>query len=202
MTAQRNPTSSRATATAAIWDCFRYARVVIEFVQAVLRFPGMRDHRRGLSLLPRPEMGPHQGPMAIAPRGLHQDVATVTVARFREGALALTVPRRVLTRDEPHVGHELRRAREAPPIHDLGGEHHRRMELEAAEALQPADRGCVRRLHRQAGDLPIERVPSSDASRRPTLYSSSARYSRNTRASSLANGELGAASAPSHARCL
>jgi hypothetical protein len=51
-------------------------------MQALLRFPGVRDHRRRLSLLAALEFDARLRSMPVAPRGLHEHMPAVTVARM------------------------------------------------------------------------------------------------------------------------
>lgn len=111
-------------------------------VQALLRLPGMGDHRGRLALLPAREIHARLRAMAIDPRGLHQHMPTMAVPRLGDRAESLPLPARGLPRHEPRIAGELSGAREAAPVDDLGGEHHRRVERDAAEALQPPHSGA------------------------------------------------------------
>ena len=55
---------------------------MIHRVQALLCFPCVACDRRGLSALSHGERGPDLGMQAIRPRRLHQDMATMCVARL------------------------------------------------------------------------------------------------------------------------
>ena len=93
--------------------------------------------------------------MPIAPRRLDEHVATVSVARLRDRAEPLPGATRVFARDEAQVARELRGALEAPPVDDLRREHHRRMQRDAAKALELAHHRRERRQLGELLDLPI-----------------------------------------------
>src|SRR5512141_2933643 len=94
--------------------------LVIALVQSVLRFPRVGDHGRGLAALPRFKRGTNLRRMAVAPRGLQQDVSAMTIAGFRNPAPSFAIAGRMLARHKSEVGHQLAWRVEAPPINDLG----------------------------------------------------------------------------------
>jgi hypothetical protein len=72
--------------------------------------------------------------------------------------LALLPSPEILGGDEPEVARELRGAIEAPPVDVLRREHHRRVERDAAAALQAPDHWGERRQERELLALPIQLV--------------------------------------------
>jgi hypothetical protein len=110
-------------------------------------------------LLATLEIDADLGPVLVAPRGLDEDMSTVAVTGLGDRAAAFAIPAGVFPRDEPEVTGQLPRMFEAAPIHDLGGEHHRGMERDAAEALEALDHGRERRGEREPFDRAIEFVP-------------------------------------------
>src|SRR5213592_4312550 len=118
----------------------------------------MRDHRGRLPLLPPPNLDAQVRAIVVAPRGLHEYVATVTVPRFGDGALPFAGSTRVLARDESEVRGELAGTLEAPPIDDLRRQDHRRAKTDPAEALESPHRRGKRGQEGELLDLPIELV--------------------------------------------
>lgn len=118
----------------------------------------MRDHGRRLILLPPLEIDADLRPMAIAQRGLDQDMSTVATTGFGDRAKALAVAARVLARDEPEIARELGRTLEAAPVDDLRRQHHRRVQRDAAEALEAPHHGGECRQEHQLLDLAIQLV--------------------------------------------
>src|SRR5690348_17530819 len=111
----------------------------------MLRFPRMRDHRSGLAALAPLERAGDGRPMAVMPCGLNQDVATVTIARFRDRAAAFARTGRMLGWHQAPIRHELRRALEAAPVAEFGDEHHRAEGVDCAVTLETAHRRGVDR---------------------------------------------------------
>jgi hypothetical protein len=65
---------------------------------------------------------------------------------------------RVLLRDKPEVRRQLAGSLEPTPIDDLRRQHHRSLQGDAAETLQPRNRGGEGRRERHLFDLTIELV--------------------------------------------
>ena len=80
------------------------------------------------------------------------------VAGFGDRSKPTSVAGGVLTGHETEVGHELAWTLEAAQITELGGEHHGRLGLEAAEAGDPVDEGLVTGCERERLDAAIEFV--------------------------------------------
>src|SRR5690606_16704988 len=79
------------------------AQVVVALMQPLLRLPCVRDHGWRLPLLSTFEVNTRLRPMPVAPRGLDQDMSTVTVAGLGDRAESLPVTTRVLARDESEI---------------------------------------------------------------------------------------------------
>ena len=58
-------------------------------VQTLLRLPRVREHRRRLPLLPALEIDTELRTMPIAPGGLHEHLAAMTVARLRNDCFGI-----------------------------------------------------------------------------------------------------------------
>src|SRR5690606_16834711 len=114
------------------------AQVVVALMQPLLRLPCVRDHGWRLPLLSTFEVNTRLRPMPVAPRGLDQDMSTVTVAGLGDRAESLPVTTRVLARDESEIARELGGPLETAPVDDLRRQHHRRVQGDATEALQLA----------------------------------------------------------------
>src|SRR5690606_30497538 len=97
-------------------------------------------------------------PMPVAPRGLDQDMSTVTVAGLGDRAESLPVTTRVLAGDESEIARELGGPLETAPVDDLRRQHHRRVQGDATEALQLAHHRREGRELGQLLDLPIQLV--------------------------------------------
>ena len=69
----------------------------------------------------------------------------MTVPGLGDGAESRPIAARVLARDEAEVAGELRGALEAAPVDNLGGEHHGRVDRDAAKALEARDHRRERR---------------------------------------------------------
>ncbi len=128
----------------------------VALMQAMLCLPRMRDYRRRLPRLASLEIDTDRWAMMITPCGLHEHMPTVTVARFGDRAFPLPIAARILTRHQPQVCRQLRRAFEPPPIDDLRGQHHRALERDPAETLEALHHRRERRQLGEPGDLPIE----------------------------------------------
>jgi hypothetical protein len=66
----------------------------------------------------------------------------------------------VLAGHEADVGHELARALEAPEIAKLGGDDHRGLSLEAAEAAETVDERLIARRKGEPMDAVVEFIPA------------------------------------------
>src|SRR4030095_9049239 len=78
-------------------------------MQALLRFPGMGDDRRWLSLLAPLDVDAEVGAVVITPRRLHEHMPTVTVAGLGDGALPFGRSARIFARahtERPRCGGE------------------------------------------------------------------------------------------------
>ena len=82
------------------------------------------------------------GLVPVAPSGLDQDRARLGVAGPGDPAAAGTVAAGMLARDQPEPGHELLGVGEAPQVADLGDEHRRGHQPQAAQGLQGPHEGC------------------------------------------------------------
>ena len=82
-------------------------------MQSLLRLPGMYDHTWSLSLLSALEVDARVWSMPIAPRCLHEHMAAVTVAGFRDRAESCAVATRIFPGYETQVACELRRTLES-----------------------------------------------------------------------------------------
>ena len=94
----------------------------------------VRDHPRRLSGLSPFEVVTDRGLVMITSRGLHQHMATVTVAGVGNPAAAYAVAARVFARDEPKIRGELRGPCEPAPIHQFRREPHRVLQGDSAKA--------------------------------------------------------------------
>ena len=111
-----------------------------------------------MAALPHREGRPDFRMEPIRPRGLHEDVSTMRVARLRDGTASFARTNRMFARHKPELRHQFARGVKAPPIDQLRGQHHRAMHLEPAEALQHLDGRRVRRRQRELRDVLIQRV--------------------------------------------
>ena len=127
-------------------------------VEALLRFPRVREDRGGLALLPALEVHADLGSMLVAPRRLDQDMAAVTVARLGNRAAAFAVAAGVFAGYQPEVARQLAWMLEPTPVDQLGREDHRRLQGNPAEALEPLDDRGERRGQRELFDRAIEVV--------------------------------------------
>ena len=98
-------------------------QVVESRMQALLRLPGVRDHRGRLPLMPALEVDARLRSMPVAPRRLSEHMATVVIPRLGDGAESLSRAARVFAGDEPKIAGELPRSLEAAPIHQFGRQH-------------------------------------------------------------------------------
>lgn len=127
--------------------------MLVPLVQAVLRFPRLRDDRCRLPLLSPPDGHANERPMVIGPRRLDQRMTTTTVPRLRDRAFPFARPARVFARDQPHVRGQLPRPFEAAPSHNLRRQHHRGLAGNAPEALLMRDHCWERRRQRKMFNL-------------------------------------------------
>ena len=135
---------------------------MVHRVEPLLRLPRVAGDDRGLSALAEQERRANLRMQAIRPRGLHQDVAAVRVPGLRDRSASFALPTGVFAQDEAEVRHELTRRREASPIHQLRGQHHRPVNLQAAEALERRVDRRVRGRQREGRDLLIQDVPTRE----------------------------------------
>ena len=80
----------------------------------------------------------------------------MAVAGLGDRPETLSISTRVFARDQPEITGELAGPFEAAPIHQLRGEHHRRVQRDAAEALEGLDHRLERRELGQLLDLTVE----------------------------------------------
>ena len=132
---------------------------MIHRVQALLGLPRVQQDRGRLAALSHRERGPDLRMQSIRPRRLHQDVSTMGIARFRNGAASFARATGMFARNKPEIRHELARRRKSPPIDKLRGEDHRAVHLEPSEALQGRDRRRIGGGQREFRDVRIQRVP-------------------------------------------
>jgi hypothetical protein len=125
-------------------------------MESLLGFPGVGHDLSRLVLDAEGNGATEVGTVPIVPGRFDEDPSHVGVPGLGDPALAVGVARGVLTRHQPHVGHELAGRAEPPEVHELGEENHRAERVDAAEAPQPADRLAVRGALGEGLDLPVE----------------------------------------------
>src|SRR5439155_20971946 len=95
-------------------------------MQPLLRAPSLRDDGWRLPLAARGEGVADRGAMPIVPGRFDEDAPGVGVAGLGQCTAALRLPRGILARDQPQVGHEFPRPTEALKVDDLGEQDHGR----------------------------------------------------------------------------
>src|ERR1044071_4271436 len=138
----------------------------VPLVQPLLRLPRMRDHVRRLPRLPALELHAHRRPMVIAPGGLDQHMATMTVAGFRDRAFPLALPARN-PRSRPPL---------ATPARDPRSNLRARPSRDTPRAASVARSAASRRSLSPAPSLPAMQYRGSTGVAAPSARASGARH--------------------------
>src|SRR2546426_10398836 len=110
----------------------------------MLSLPRDRPHDLALPGVALAERVAYSRPMAIAPRGLHNNPSQMGVARLGDPAAPHAGPAGVLARHGAAVAHELPGPGEAGEFAHLGDDRHRRHLRDAAQRLERLDDGAHR----------------------------------------------------------